>query len=520
MKNYINCVISNEGREYILNKSLKMSIVLSYISMFAGIIISIIYTPFMLKNLGQQQYGLYNMAASAISYLNLFDLGLGNAVVRYSTKYRMEGREKEVRYLYGMFFQLFIVISVIIIIVGFILIFNVSNFFTVSTGAIGQYQLQIIMVVMVASLAISFPGSVYGSIITSYEEFTFLKITGLVSTILNPIIMIPLLLNGYKAISMSIVALILNILLISFNCVYVHKVLKIKIKFGKIDFNLLKEISCYSGFIFLGAVVDQLYWNTDKIILGMVSGENTVAVYSLGSQIHSYYQQFSWSISNVFFPRVTKMVTENNFETINIFFKKIGRIQYFLLFLILSGFFIFGKEFIRWWGGSNYIDAYYIALLVISAATVPLIQNMGVHIIQAMNKHAFRSICYIFIAIFNAISSYLLADKLGGIGCAICTAVSLLLGHGLLMNYYYKFKIGLDIKQFWKEILKISIVFIPLIALSVVINSLFITTSFAFLVFKILLYAFIYIIIAYTIAMNNDEKSMINSFINKLRRKT
>lgn len=90
---------------YILNKSLKMSIVLSYISMFAGIIISIIYTPFMLRNLGQQQYGLYNMAASAISYLNLFDLGLGNAVVRYSTKYRIEGREKEIKYLYGMFFN-------------------------------------------------------------------------------------------------------------------------------------------------------------------------------------------------------------------------------------------------------------------------------------------------------------------------------------------------------------------------------------------------------------------------------
>lgn len=504
---------------YILNKSLKMSIVLSYISMFAGIIISIIYTPFMLRNLGQQQYGLYNMAASAISYLNLFDLGLGNAVVRYSTKYRIEGREKEIKYLYGMFFQLFFIISIVIIIIGIFLIINAGNFFTVSTGIEGQNQLKIIMIIMIASLAISFPGSVYGSIITSYEEFTFLKITGLISTILNPIIMIPLLLNGYKAISMSIVALTLNILLILFNCIYVHKVLKIDIKFGRIDFNLLKEISCYSGFIFLGAVVDQLYWNTDKIILGIVSGENTVAVYSLGSQIHSYYQQFSWSISNVFFPRVTKMVTEKNLKAINLFFKKIGRIQYFLLFLILSGFFIFGKEFIIWWGGKDYINAYYIALLVILAATIPLIQNMGVHIIQAMNKHAFRSICYIIIAILNAVSSYFLAEKFGGIGCAICTAVSLVLGHGILMNYYYQFKIGLDIKQFWKEIFKITFIFIPLIVISVFINQYFITSRFTFLAFKILIYVFAYIIIAYTIAMNSDEKLLINDFINRFKRK-
>lgn len=70
--------------------NLKISILLSYMSMFVSIIVSMLYTPFMLRHLGQQQYGLYNMAASVISYLNLFDLGLGNAVVRYATKYRIE----------------------------------------------------------------------------------------------------------------------------------------------------------------------------------------------------------------------------------------------------------------------------------------------------------------------------------------------------------------------------------------------------------------------------------------------
>lgn len=486
--------------------------------MFVSIIVSMLYTPFMLRHLGQQQYGLYNMAASVISYLNLFDLGLGNAVVRYATKYRIEKKYKDAEYLYGMFVTIFALISVLTMIIGAILVVNIQNIYTVSTGETGIAQLRIIMIIMIFSLAISFPGSVYSSIITSYEEFTFLKITGMMSTILNPIIMIPLLIHGHKAVSLSVVALSLNFFLISLNAIYVHTKLKVKIRFGRFDRNLLKEISRYSAFVFLGAIVDQLYWNTDKIILGVVSGEAAVAVYSVGSQIHTYFQQFSWSISNVFFPRVTKMVTEGSKEIIYQFFLKIGRIQYFVLFLIYTGFFIFGKEFIECWAGEEYKTAYYIAMIVISGAIVPLIQNMGVHIVQAMNKHAFRSICYFCIALINAVSSYFVAYKWQGIGCAICTYLSMILGHGIVMNWFYKRKIGLDIGDFWKNIAIITLKYLPLVCVGIFLNQKFVTSNIVFLAVKIFLYTIGYCILGYVWCMNTDEKDLVKSVIRKVKK--
>lgn len=501
-----------------MKKNLRVSILLSYMSMFLGIIVSMLYTPFMLRHLGQQQYGLYNMAASVISYLNLFDLGLGNAVVRYSTKYRIDNKYKEAEYLYGMFITIFGIISAVTLMLGAILIVNVQNIYTVSTGETGIYQLRIIMTIMVISLAISFPGSVYGSIITSYEEFTFLKITGMISTILNPLVMIPLLIYGYRAVALSVVALILNVLLILVNCIYVHTKLKIKVRFGKCDKNLLKEISRYSAFIFLGSIVDQLYWNTDKIILGIVSGESAVAVYSVGSQIHTYFQQFSWSISNVFFPRITKMVTEESKEALYGFFLKVGRIQYFVLFLIYTGFFIFGMEFIKWWAGEEYKTSYYIAMIVISGAIIPLIQNMGVHIVQAMNMHAFRSVCYFCIAVVNAVSSYFVAYKWQGIGCAVCTYLSLLVGHGVAMNWFYKCKVGLNIGDFWKNIAIITMKYLPLICGVTVLNQWFVTTNICFLVVKILLYTMGYCVIGYVWCMNMSEKELAMSVIRKIKK--
>ena len=50
-------------------------------------------------------------------------------------------------------------------------------------------------------------------------------------------------------------------------------------------------------------------------------------------------------------------------KAISDLFIKTGRIQYCVMILVLTGFFLFGKHFILLWAGEGYDDAYVIALL-------------------------------------------------------------------------------------------------------------------------------------------------------------
>ena len=68
---------------------LKAGAALSYLSMLLGYIISILYTPLMLRLLGQSEYGLYNLVASTVSYLGLFSFGFGSAYMRYYSFYKV-----------------------------------------------------------------------------------------------------------------------------------------------------------------------------------------------------------------------------------------------------------------------------------------------------------------------------------------------------------------------------------------------------------------------------------------------
>ncbi|MGL4762365.1 MAG: oligosaccharide flippase family protein [Sarcina sp.] len=502
---------------------LKVGAILSYVSLILGNVISLLYTPIMLRILGQSEYGLYTLSNSIVGYLGVLNFGLGNAIVRYTAKYRAEKNKDGEYNLNGMFVLVYSLLGVVVFILGTVFIFNTDKIFSASLTGEELKTMKILLPIMVFNLSISFPFAIFDSIIVAYENFVFPKIIGIARTIINPMVMIPLLFMGHKSISMTIVSTILNLVCIGLNVFYCFKVLKIKIKFNNFDIPLLKEISVYSFFIFLNIIIDKIYWSTDQFILGALVSSSAVAIYSVGSTFNIYYMGFSTAITTVFLPKITVMVANksSDIEISNLFIK-IGRIQSYIIFFILSGFILVGKEFISVWAGPGYEEAYYIAIIIMFPLSIPLIQNLGVSILQAKNKHKFRSKVCLFIAILNIFLTILLVRNLGGIGAAISTGIALFLGNVVIMNLYYYKKINIDIPRFWKEISKIILV---AIIATVVTNFIgrFITFN---IVISIILEAVILVIIfgvlTVKLCFNAYEKELIlkpcSRILNKFKR--
>lgn len=504
------------------NRNLKWGIIMSYITMIAGLVVSITYTPFMLRSLGSQQFGLYNMGQAAVSYLGLAEFGFGNAVVLYASKYRAEGNEKKTASLYGMFMYLYYFLAAVVLIVGTVICIFSDKFYTVSTGEIGYTELKFIIMIMVISLSFTFATTTYSSIITSYERFTFLKVTNLIYTLLKPAVMIPLLIWGYKAIAVSLVTLVLTILLQVANIVYVRKVLKVRIDMHRkhMEFGILKEIIGYSFFIFLGSIVGQLNDNADTIILGAISGEVAVSIYSIGYTLNTYLQQVPGVVTGVFFPRVTERITKgaSMSEMTNLMIR-VGRIQYYIAFLLFSGFILFGQDFVYLWAGEEYSISYYIVLVLILPAVIPLIQAIPVHVIQAMNKHQFKAILYVVCAILNVALSIPAGMMFGPLGCAVCTGIATLLTKGIIINWYYAKKIHLGIGRFWKNIGLLTLRLIPIVVFGILLNLIPLPVSWLGMIIKVLVFTVAFSLYAFFRCMNKEEKDLILNPIRKIRNK-
>lgn len=499
---------------------LKAGVVLNYVVIFLNTVVGLLYTPYMLRMMGQSEYGLYSLVASVIAYLTVLDLGFGNAIVRYTAKFRAEKKTEEQYEMFGMFFLLYLVIGIIAFGIGLGLYFNVDTLFgnTMTTVELGRAR--IMMLLLVANLAFTFPMSIWGSIIQAYEDFVFQKSLNIIRIILNTVVMICLLHFGYKAVAMVVVQTIFNVLTLVINFIYCRRKLNIHIyfRFKHFHWGFLREVALYSFWIFLNAIIDRVYWSTGQFVLGAMVGTAAVAVFAIAIQLEGMYMQFSTAISSVFLPKVTAMVATNRSrKEISDLFIRTGRIQYIVLAYILSGFIIFGRQFIELWAGAGYSDAYMISLLFFIPLTVPLIQNLGITILQARNEMKFRSVLYIIIAIVSLATQIVLTRHFGGIGCAMGVSGALVVGQILIMNVYYRRRQDLDIMTFWKEISKMSVIPIVLIISSMlVIRHFFALDSWGKLILGIAAFSLVYIPLFFRFSMTDEERNLFISMFHKI----
>lgn len=498
----------------------KIGVVLSYISEAIKILSGLIYTPIMLRLLGQSEYGLYQLVYSVVSYLSLLSLGFGSSYMRFYSRFNEKGDQDGVARINGMFLTIFCSISVICILCGIVMVSNTRAIFGTGLTDSELSTAKVLMALMVMNLALTFPSTVFNCCITAHERFFFQKILIVAQNVLNPFLTLPLLLLGYGSIGMVCVTTAITLGKLILDVWYCFEKLHVRFIFKGFQFSLLKEMWVFTFFIFLNQIIDQVNWSVDKFLLGRLSGTAAVAVYGVGAQINSMYLQFSTAVSNVFVPRVNAIVasSDDNNELTKLFIK-VGRIQFIIMALILTGFLFVGKPFIQFWAGVSYAEAYYVVLLLIVPVTVPLIQNLGIEIQRAKNKHKARSIVYFFIAIANILISIPLIKRYGPSGAALGTAIALCAGNILFMNWYYHNKLGINIAEFWKNIFS----FIPALILPCIVGicimKFYEIKNFAMLAAAIVMYTAVYCLSMYILGMNESEKHMITAPIRKIAKR-
>lgn len=498
---------------------LKAGAILSYVNLLIGNIIPFIYTPIMLRMLGQAEYGLYGIAQSIMGYIGLLNFGIGGAIVRYLAKYRAEeDREQEAR-VAGLFIKIYSVIGCLILLAGVIFAANVDVYGR-SLTADEIETLRLLVVLMTINTAVCLPFSVFNSIVVAHEKYIFSKLIAMLVGIVAPLLNLALLYCGLGAIGLVLSSTVLNLMSYSLYAVYALRRIGIQPSFRKAKPGLLGEILRFSLFVFIASIVDVLYWSTDKLIIGWALGSVAAAVYNIGATFNTYVTSLSTAVSGLLVPRLTEMVVKGSSEEefTNLFIK-VGRLQFILISFIVSAFVAFGRQFIAIWAGPEYQEAYYVALLTMIPVTVPLIQNTGLNILYALNKHKFRSIVYICVAILNVGLTFCWVEHYGIIGAALATCVAYVIGNILIINWYYYKMVHIDITLFWKNIVQMCPVMLIMGTAAWFI--LDIVPVMNWLVFFVLAagYSVIYFLLAYHFMMNQYERDTIMVPVKKVLRK-
>lgn len=489
---------------------LKKGAVLSYVTIFLTNIIGLLLTPFIIRTLGQSEYGLYILIGSFVGYISLLDFGLNNTIVRFVAKNRANKDIEGEKNFLATVFIIYSVISILVFIVGAIFYYNLTNIFGTSLNQDELAKAKIMTLLLIGNIAISLPGGAFTGICNGYEKFVFPRSINIIRYIFRTILVVVILNFGGRSIALVIIDTILNVCIILISAFYVFKHLKVRIRLVKFDKSQVKTIFNYSIWIFVFSLIGELFWKSGQMILGITIGTKMVAIYAVGIVLSGYFGAFAGAINSVFLPRATFMIEHNSSrKELTDMLVKIGRILTIILLFIWSAFILFGKHFIHLWVGDTYADAYLITVIIMTAYILPLVQNFANSVIEATGKFKFKAKVYFITISLGIILGGYLSKFYGYWAIAWCYSIFWVLSQ-IIMNWYFDVKLNMDMKHFFKETFG-KIIWTLLITFGVgyFINNNFGHTWVDF-IYKAILFTILYTIVCYFLMLNEFEKNLFN----------
>lgn len=496
----------------------KLGIFLSYLNITLQSLLGFLYIPILLYYIGKSEYGLYQLMGSLIAYFGIMDFGLSSAVIRFYAKYLALKDRVGMENILAIALRCYGAVMGVMLIAGGAVYTMLDAAFSGSMTAGEVAEAKDIFLLLLLNIVITLSTMVFRSVINAHERFLFLKGMETVQLVLQPMLVVLLLMHHPNAFSVALVQTGLNLVLSLARVYYCFAKLHVRIRYHYWSHELMVSFRRLALSVFAVTLIDQVFWKTNQIILGVISGTAAVAVYSTASIIYMGYMQLSGAISGVYLPHVMAMVAEKaTSEKLSALFIQIGRWQYYLLALAATGFILFGERFIRIWAGKGFEEAYGITLLIILPFTIDLIQNVGLAILQAENRYDFRAKVYFVTGLFNLALAIPLGMAYGGTGCAFATGLSMFLGNGLVMNWFYAKEIHLAIASFWQQIGRISLTVFACLMAGLGLVSLPGSQGIGRFLVEIGLYTFFYSVCIYLFAMNDGEREKVRGICGRTR---
>lgn len=495
-----------------ITKQIKYGAIISYVSIAINILYGFLFTPWMVKTIGQNQYALYTLASSLIALFTV-DFGLSAATSKFVSQYHAEGREDKVNQFLGTVYKLYFGVDMVILVIFAVVFFLIDTIYA-TLSPIELEQFKVVYIIAAATSTITFPFVTLNGVLNAYEKFVQLKVADLLYRFLLLILMSVVLLSGFGLNGVVTVNGIVAVLIIIYKLFVISKSTGIKVSFLNSDKESYRLIFNFSVWTTVATLANRLIFNITPSILGAVANTSAIAVFGIVTTIEGYVYLITSAINGMFMPRISKIYADKQEEKLLPLMIKVGRFQFALNGLIVVGFFVVGRQFVNLWMGPNYDDAYLGILLVIVPGLLYNSLQIANTAMTVRNKVHLSAIVALVAGVINVSLSLVLSKYFGVTGACISIFVAYMV-RAILMIWLHDKKMNINIGQFIKACyLKMSVPIIVTAIAGSLLSKLFNQWNWISICVCGIGVIFIYSVSILLFGLDKEEKGYFNHLFN------
>jgi O-antigen/teichoic acid export membrane protein len=281
-----------------------------YLAIIAETVIGLVMLPFNLRHLGTADYGLWVLLGSITVHFSVLDLGYAGALVKFMAQYRAHRNAQALNEIASTLFFIFAGVGLIAYAVAAGVAFNLDHLFRISPAQaqIGQWVLLIIGI----HVAMNFPFSVYGGVISGFQRYDQNNIVAIATSIMVAVVNAAVLMAGYGLV--ALVAATTAVRLIAY-MVYRRNAYRVfpelRISASLFRRQRLREVTGFSVYSSIIDWANKLNYQLDELVIGAFIGSGAVAVWAPAERIISGTQRLTNQLNGVLFPAIVDSDASN-----------------------------------------------------------------------------------------------------------------------------------------------------------------------------------------------------------------
>ena len=431
----------------------------SWFTLGVSILVGIFLSPFILHRLGDTAFGIWVLIFSVTGYYGLFDLGIRSSVIRYVSTYTANNDAEGLARLVNTSLATYTAIGVTALAVTLVCTLFVDRLFRVPPEFLGVARWLFLMVG--TSVALGFPTGLFGGILEGVQQFFYVNLTNLVSTLVRATLIVLALQRGYGLLTVALITVLLPILASLVRAVIVLRILPIRFGWKYIDRKAFREIASYSAISFILMIAYKLRFKTDEIVIGTFLSVTAITYFSIGDRLLDYASEVVSSLAQIFVPMSGQSDTRGDTDHLRKILVAGNRTCALIIFPITAILAILGKSVIEAWVGARYVPASYPVLLtLLFPITTTLAQAASPRILYGMARHQSLAWVTLMESIANLILSIVLIGPFGIVGDAAGTAIPLLCTNLYFMPRHLCRLLGIRVRTFVVEAYKLPVLLI------------------------------------------------------------
>jgi O-antigen/teichoic acid export membrane protein len=406
-------------------------------------------TPLIIHALGKERYGLWVTVLTMVSYIDIFDFGITNAVTRYVSRAIGKKDATEVTEVIRTAFSILLAIGICCtVLVGGL---AVAGPWLAPGNSDPVLVRQIILIIGLVT-ALSFPMRVFAGVLEAHVRYELTTTASILRTILNTLALWWVANHGANLLHVVFVTAASGLFQRALNYLFARRVEPAMRLFPvHLSGPMTSVIMAYGWKNFLLKLIDQVRFRIDNLVIARFVNLSAVAIYAPGMSLIRLFRQAMDCLGGVFMPVFSSAEGAGDRVRLANAFSGSLKAAAVLSTYVGGMLVLYGGWFMDRWLGTAFHESYRVMLVIGVPTILAMSQLPGLYLLFALSKQEKLVRLHAVEGIINFVLSLALVKPYGIYGVALGTAIPLAISKCVVQPWLVCGEIGMSVRRYYLQ---------------------------------------------------------------------